>query len=461
MPLPHPTQPAYQVVDPATGELVESFPYATDAEVGEILATSRSAYLDWRDRALAERTDLIRRAGARLLDRAHELAETMRLEMGKPAAEGVEEIEYCASIFDYYVDEGRGLLADEELPTRGEGRAIVQHRPIGPLLGVMPWNYPCYQVARFVVPNLVLGNTVIIKHAESVPRTARALEQVMLDAGLPHGAYLNVFATHEQVETIIADPRVQGVSLTGSERAGSVVAAAAGRHLKKCVLELGGSDPFIVLDSADVPAMADLAWQTRIHNNGQACNSNKRMIVMDEIYDEFVAALVAKAEAVEDTAHPPLASRAAAEHLAAQVDDAIAKGARLLAGGVLAQDGSARYTPAVLVGVTEGMRAYHEELFGPVAVVYRVLHDDHAVELANSSAYGLGGAVFSTDPERARRVAERLEIGMANVNTPSGDGPELPFGGVKRSGFGRELGPAGMSEFVNKRLVYTAANPHA
>jgi succinate-semialdehyde dehydrogenase/glutarate-semialdehyde dehydrogenase len=461
MSLPGARQPAYQVVDPATGELIRSFPYATDTEVAEILGASQATYLGWRERTVAERADLVRRAGAGLVRRSRELAATMRLEMGKPLSEGADEIEYCASIFDYYADQGPALLADEELVTRGEGRAVVQSRPIGPLLGVMPWNYPCYQVARFAVPNLVLGNTVIIKHAESVPLTAGALEQVFLDAGLPHGAYLNVFATHEQVDAIIADPRVQGVSLTGSERAGSVVAAAAGRHLKKCVLELGGSDPFIVLDSPDVAAVAALAWRTRIHNNGQACNSNKRMLVMADIYDAFVATLVAEAEAVDAVAHPPLASRAAAEHLAAQVDDAVAKGARLLAGGVLSPDRSARYTPAVLVDVTKDMRVWHEELFGPVAVVHRVTHDEHAVELANSTPYGLGGAVFSADPQRARRVAERLETGMANVNTPSGDGPELPFGGVGRSGFGRELGPTGMREFANKRLVCTAVNPHA
>ncbi|MFJ6728715.1 aldehyde dehydrogenase family protein [Streptomyces sp. NPDC091281] len=460
-------QPAYRVVDPATGEPVRSFPCATDAEVDETLNAAHAAYLGWRDRPVAERAHLVRRAGAALLHRAHELARTMRLEMGKPLSEGVEEIEYCASIFDYYADQGPGLVADEELPSRGEGRAIVQSRPIGPLLGIMPWNYPCYQVVRFAAPNLVLGNTVIIKHAESVPLTARTLEEVMLDAGLPRGAYLNVFATHGQISSLIADVRVQGVSLTGSERAGSAVAAAAGRHLKKCVLELGGSDPFIVLDSADVAAVAALAWRTRIHNNGQACTSNKRMLVMADIYDAFVAALVAEADAVDSVTHPPMASRPAAETLAAQVDDAVAKGARLLAGGVLARDGSARYSPAVLVDVSEGMRAYHEELFGPVAVVYRVTHDDHAVALANSSAYGLGAAVFSADPQRARRVADRLETGMVNVNTPYGDGPELPFGGIKRSGFGRELGPTGMSEFVNKRLVHTAVdartgvNPHA
>ncbi|MFJ9249111.1 NAD-dependent succinate-semialdehyde dehydrogenase [Streptomyces sp. NPDC101776] len=453
-------QPAYRVVDPATGDPGRSFPYATDAEVAEILDASQSAYLDWRERAVAERADLVRRAGAALLRRSRELAATMRLEMGKPLSEGTAEIEYCASIFDYYADQGPALLADEELATRGAGRAVVRSRPIGPLLGVMPWNYPCYQVARFAVPNLVLGNTVIVKHAESVPLTARALEEVFLDAGLPHGTYLNVFATHEQVETVIADPRVQGVSLTGSERAGSAVAATAGRHLKKCVLELGGSDPFIVLDSPDVTAVAALAWQTRIHNNGQACTSNKRMLVMADIYDEFVTALVLEAKAVDTAVHPPLASRAAAEHLAAQVEDAVAEGARLLAGGVLAPDRSAHYSPAVLVDVTEDMRAWHEELFGPVAVVHRVTHDEHAVELANATPYGLGAAVFSADPERAHRVAERLETGMASINTPSMDGPELPFGGVRRSGYGRELGPA-MGEFVNRRLVCTAVQPHA
>ncbi|MGX9883285.1 NAD-dependent succinate-semialdehyde dehydrogenase [Streptomyces sp. NPDC002276] len=459
MTLPGTGRPAYQVVDPATGEPVRSFPYATETEVAEILDASQTAYLDWRERPVAERADLVRRAGAALLRRSRELAATMRLEMGKPLPEGIDEIEYCASIFDHYADQGPALLADEELATRGDGRAVVQSRPVGPLLGVMPWNYPCYQVVRFAVPNLVLGNTVIVKHAESVPLTAKALEEVVLDAGLPHGAYLNVFATHEQVETVIADPRVQGVSLTGSERAGSVVAAAAGRHLKKCVLELGGSDPFIVLDSPDVTAVAALAWRTRLHNNGQACTSNKRMLVMADIYDEFVTALGAEAEAVDTSVHPPLASRAAAEHLAAQVGDAVAKGARLLAGGVLASDESARYSPAVLVDVTEDMRAWHEELFGPVAVVHRVTHDEHAVRLANSTPYGLGCAVFSADPERARRVAERLETGMANINTPSMDGPELPFGGVRRSGFGRELGP-GISEFINKRLVCTAVRPH-
>ncbi|WP_194915835.1 NAD-dependent succinate-semialdehyde dehydrogenase [Catenulispora rubra] len=457
---PSTRQSAYQIVDPETGELVQSFPYATDAEIEAALQGAQAAYLWWRGRTVAERAETVRRAGAVLLGRAEELAETMRSEMGKPLAEGIAEIEYCATIFDYYADHGPALAADQELPARGGAQAVVQSRPIGPLLGVMPWNYPCYQVVRFAVPNLVLGNTVIVKHAESVPRTADTLEQIMLEAGLPHGAYRNVFASHGQIASIIADRRVQGVSLTGSEAAGSAVAALAGRHLKKCVLELGGSDPFIVLDSADVAAVAALAWQTRMDNNGQACTSNKRLLVMDDIHDAFVDALLAQAKAVDAAKHPPLASRTAAENLAAQVDDAVAKGARLLAGGTLARDGSARYAPAVLLDVTADMRAHDEELFGPVAVVYRVRDDDHAVEVANSSPYGLGASVFSTDTDRARRLAERLDAGMVSINSPSADGPELPFGGVKRSGFGRELGPAGMNEFANKRLVYTAAGPN-
>jgi succinate-semialdehyde dehydrogenase/glutarate-semialdehyde dehydrogenase len=286
----------------------------------------------------------------------------------------------------------------------------------------------------------------------------------MKDAGVPDGAYVNVFASHEQIETMISDPRVAGVSLTGSERAGAVVASIAGKNLKKCVLELGGSDPYVVLDTDDVKAAADTAWETRISNTGQACNSNKRMIVMDDVFDGFVARLTEHAKdlrpgdpkAEEEGTFAPLSSRAAAENLAEQVEDAVSKGATLHAGGVLGDGPAAYYSPAVLTGITKEMRAYREELFGPVAVVYAVSDDDEALALANDTAYGLGGAVFSTDPERATKVAQRLEVGMSNVNTPAGEGAEVPFGGVKRSGFGRELGPLGMDEFVNKRMFYIA-----
>ena len=374
--------------------------------------------------------------------------------MGKPKAEGIEEADFCQAIFDYFADEGATLVADQPIKTFTGGQAVVQRLPVGPLLGIMPWNFPFYQIARFAAPNLMLGNTIILKHAESVPRSALAVERIMKDAGVPEGVYRNVFATHDQIETIVADPRVQGVSLTGSERAGAVVAGLAGKNLKKCVLELGGSDPMIVLDSDDLGSVVDKAWDFRMYNTGQACNASKRMIVMEDLFDDFVAKMTQKALATES--FPPMSSRRAAETLAVQVDQAVSQGATLHAGGVLGDGPAAYYSPTVLTGITEDMAAYREELFGPVVVVYKVSSDDEALALANDTPYGLGGSVFSGDAQRATRVAERLDCGMANVNTTAGEGAEIPFGGVKRSGFGRELGPLGMDEFVNKRMFYVA-----
>ncbi|MET0821522.1 MAG: NAD-dependent succinate-semialdehyde dehydrogenase [Aeromicrobium sp.] len=448
------TSPTYQVTDPSTGEVVETFDHATDAEIESALSSAHAAYRTWKDVPIAERAVVVKRVAALFAERADELAAIATTEMGKPASEGVEEAEFCQAIFDYFADEGPTLAADQEIKGITGGRAVVQKLPVGPLLGVMPWNFPFYQIARFAAPNLMLGNTIILKHAESVPRSALAVQKIMDDAGVPKGAYVNVFATFDQVETIIADPRVAGVSLTGSERAGAVVAALAGKNLKKCVLELGGSDPMVVLDTEDLDAVADAAWGYRMYNTGQACNSNKRMIVMNDLFDDFVGKLTEKALALD--AFSPLSSRKAAETLHEQVQDAVSKGATLHAGGVLSDGPDAHYTPAVLTGITKDMRAYSEELFGPVAVVYSVGSDDEALELANDTTYGLGGSVFAVDEKRARSLAERLEVGMANVNTTAGEGAEIPFGGVKRSGFGRELGPLGMDEFVNKRLFYTA-----
>jgi succinate-semialdehyde dehydrogenase/glutarate-semialdehyde dehydrogenase len=450
------TSPTYQVTDPSTGEVVETFDHATDADIQAALTASHTAYSAWKDVPITERAVVVKRVAALFTERADELARIARQEMGKPESEGVEEAEFCQAIFDYFADEGPGLAADQEIKSISGGRAVVQKLPVGPLLGIMPWNFPFYQIARFAAPNLMLGNTIILKHAESVPRSALAVEQIMKDAGLPEGAYVNVFATFDQVETIIADPRVAGVSLTGSERAGAVVAALAGKNLKKCVLELGGSDPMIVLDTDDLDSVVGDAWDFRMYNTGQACNSNKRMIVMDDLFDDFVSKITEKALAIDPSTFSPLSSRKAAETLAEQVQDAVDKGATLHAGGVLSDGPDAHYSPAVLTGITPAMRAYSEELFGPVAVVYQVGSDDEALELANDTTYGLGGSVFSADPARATSLAQRLEVGMANVNTTAGEGADIPFGGVKRSGFGRELGPLGMDEFVNKRMFYVA-----
>ena len=428
----------------------------------EALAGADAAFRAWRTLPIEERAAVAARVGTLFTERVEELAAVITEEMGKPLAEARDEVAFCAEIFAYFAEQGPALAADQPITASGGGRAVVQKRPVGVLLGIMPWNYPYYQVARFAAPNLVLGNTILLKHAESCPRAALALQQLMDDAGVPAGAYANVFASHDQVADIIADPRVQGVSLTGSERAGAKVAEIAGRNLKKVVLELGGSDPYVVLDTDDVRESARTAFATRMGNTGQACNSNKRMIVMADLYDEFVAELTRQAEALipGDPAEAapgtfaPLSSRAAAEGLARQIRAAVDAGATLHAGGRLLEGPGAYLEPTVLTGITPDMAAHHEELFGPVAVVYRVADDAEALALANDTPYGLGGAVFSTDPDRARRLAEGLDAGMAAVNAAEAEGAEMPFGGVKRSGYGRELGPLGMDEFVNKRLLY-------
>ena len=453
---------AYRSVNPATGRVLAEHPTATDAQVQEALAGADAAFRAWRTLPIEERAAVAARVGTLFAERVEELAAVITEEMGKPLAEARDEVAFCAEIFGYFAEQGPALAADQPITASGGGRAVVQKRPVGVLLGIMPWNYPYYQVARFAAPNLVLGNTILLKHAESCPRAALALQQLMDDAGVPAGVYTNLFASHAQIADIIADPRIQGVSLTGSERAGAKVAEIAGRNLKKVVLELGGSDPYVVLDTDDVRESARTAFATRMGNTGQACNSNKRMIVTAGIFDEFVAELTRQAAALvpgdpseeADGTYAPMASRAAAETLAAQIREAVEAGATLHTGGTLAEGPGAYLAPAVLTGVTPGMAAHHQELFGPVAVVYRAADDDEALALANDTPYGLGGAVFSTDPERARRLAEQLECGMANVNAAEAEGAGMPFGGVKRSGYGRELGPLGMDEFVNKRLLY-------
>lgn len=454
----------YRVLNPATGTVVEEFPTATPGEIEDVLARANRGYSSWRTVPVQERARRVGRVGELIAERAEALAALITEEMGKTRAWALGEVRFSATIFDYYAKEGPQLTADEPIKTFGGGKAMMQKLPIGALLGVMPWNFPCYQVARFAAPNLVLGNSIILKHSESCPRTALAIEAIMVDAGIPADAYVNVFANHDQVATMIADSRIQGVSFTGSDRAGAIIGELAGRHVKKSVLELGGSDPYVVLDTDDVQKAAAAAWKTRFYNAGQACNSNKRIIVMDDIFDAFVAEMVALATMLKpgdpaadapDT-FPPLSTRAAGEKLAEQVRDAVDKGATLHVGGTMLDGPGAYFQPAVLTGVTRDMRTWREELFGPVAVVYRVSSDEEALTLANDTEFGLGGAVFSQDVARAQRLAERLETGMANVNISAGEGPEIPFGGVKRSGYGRELGPLGMDEFVNRRLLYIA-----
>jgi succinate-semialdehyde dehydrogenase/glutarate-semialdehyde dehydrogenase len=325
------------------------------------------------------------------------------------------------------------------------------------ILGIMPWNFPTYQVARFAGPTLVIGNAVLLKHAPQCPETAAALQQIYLDAGFPEGAYVNIYATNEQIANVIADPRVQGVSVTGSERAGAAVAEVAGRNLKKVVLELGGSDPFILLSTDDLDATVESAVAARLDNAGQSCNAAKRFVVIDELYqpflEKFTAAMTAQKTGdptSDDAEIGPLSSSTAADRLQDQLDRATKGGAKVVAGGE--RDGN-YFSPMVLTDVTPDNDAYREELFGPVAVVYRVGSEEEAVKLANDTPFGLGSYLFTTDPEQADRVANQIEAGMVYVNIVAADGAELPFGGVKRSGWGRELGKYGMDEFVNKKLI--------
>ena len=458
------TGSTYRVRDPATGEITRSYRSATDQEIDSALRRAHAAARRERIRAAADRADELLLVAALLRERAVPLASIIAEEMGKPMAQGISEVEFSAEIFEYYARNAPGLTADEPIPSSAGGSAVLQKRPLGPLVGIMPWNYPYYQVARFAAPNLALGNTVLVKPSEWCPRSAIALEELLMEAGVPEGAYQSVLATHDQVRVMIADPRVQGVSLTGSERAGSAVAAIAGEHLKKVVLELGGSDAYVVLDTESVEDAAATAWAVRMENMGQACNSNKRIIVAQHLFDEFVTELVQLASRLgpgdplhlSGSEYPPLAARSAALHLQDVVADAVSKGATLHAGGQVLDGPGAYFSPAVLTGVAPHMRAYHEELFGPVAVVYCATDDEDALRLANDTEYGLGAAVFSADAARAARFAKNLEVGMVSINAASAERAEFPFGGVKRSGFGRELGPLGIDEFVNRRLVYVA-----
>ncbi len=450
----------YRVENPATGDVVETFDTATDAQLEDVLSAAVEAQREWAKRPIGERAEIVGKVAALFDERKDELGRIIGEEMGKRLTEGVEEAEYCNEIFQYFADNGEKFSQETALDVDGAS-AVLERLPVGVLLGIMPWNFPYYQVARFAAPNLMLGNGVILKHAEICPRSAGAIQQIMDDAGVPAGVYTNVYADHDQIATLIGDPRVVGVSLTGSERAGAVVGALAGQHLKKAVLELGGSDPYIVLDTDDVKAAAETAWGLRMYNTGQACDSNKRMIVMDDIYDEFVAELETLAKAAspgeftaEDaTVYQPLSSRGAAERLADQLARAKDAGASIRVGGELSDSG-AYVSPAVVTDIPRGSDVFYEEFFGPVATVYKVSSDEEALELANDSQFGLGGTVFSRDPERAKKVGAGLEVGMAKVNTTAAEGANVPFGGVKRSGFGRELGPVGMDEFVNKRLYW-------
>jgi succinate-semialdehyde dehydrogenase/glutarate-semialdehyde dehydrogenase len=449
----------YAVVDPATGETVKEYPTISDEDLREAIGRADETHQTWsQSTTVSERAALVRRVGELHEEKRQQLAEIIVREMGKPIEQALGEVDFCKAIYDFYADNAEELMADEPIKLLdGEGSAFIRRSSLGVLLGIMPWNYPYYQVARFAGPNLVIGNTILLKHAPQCPESAAAIEDLYHEAGFPEGAYINIYATNEQIEWVIGDPRVRGVSLTGSERAGAAVAEIAGRNLKKVVLELGGSDPFILLKTDDLDTAVEQAVAARLENTGQACNAGKRFIVMDELYEPFLQKFTEALTAVKpgdpsssETTIGPLSSKTAAERLEDQVKRALAGGAKLVAGGE--REGNF-FSPTVLTDISPENEAYHEEFFGPVAQVYRVGSEEEAVRLANDTPFGLGSYVWTNDDEQAKRVADKLDTGMVFVNAVGAEGAELPFGGVKRSGFGRELGRFGADEFVNKKLI--------
>jgi succinate-semialdehyde dehydrogenase / glutarate-semialdehyde dehydrogenase len=447
----------YAVVNPATGETLAEYDTLDDAGLDAAIQSADAAARGWSDTPVAERIALLRRAAELHRERSAELGAIIVREMGKPLSAAIGEVEFAADIIAFYADHIDEVTRDQPLEISGEGTAVIRRSPLGALLGIMPWNFPYYQVARFAGPNLAIGNTILLKHAPQCPESAEAIAAVFRDAGFPDGAYVNLRIDNAQAASVIADPRVHGVSVTGSERAGAAVAEVAGRHLKKVALELGGSDPFLLFSTDDLDATVQAAVDARLDNTGQSCNAAKRFIVVNELYDAFLERFTAAMTAAsvgdpfaEDTVLGPLSSLAAAERLQEQVDRAVAQGATLVAGGT--REG-AFFAPTVLTSVTAEMDAYREEFFGPVGVVYRVADEEEALTVANGTPFGLGSYVFTTDPEQAERVADRIEAGMVYVNVVLADAPELPFGGVKRSGTSRELGLLAADEFVNKKLI--------
>lgn len=453
---------SYATVNPYTGELVKKFPDATDAQVEQALTDAHAAFLQWRETSFAHRGEILQRAANILRDNKRKYAELLTLEMGKVIGEAEAEVELSAQIIEYYVKNAGKLLAPEKLPVAdpAEGNATLVHEPLGTILAIEPWNFPYYQIARILAPQLSAGNTVILKHASNVPQAAAAFESLMRDAGLPHGAFQNLYATRSQIEKIINDPRVHGVALTGSEGAGAVVAAQAGKAMKKSTLELGGADAFVVLEDADMPKTVKWAVFGRHWNGGQVCVSSKRMIIVDKVYDQFlsqytegVAALKAGNPLDATTTLAPLSSQSAADEVKEKIRQAVAHGATATEVGPKVPATGAFVQPTILTNVTPDNPAYYWEFFGPVSMILRAKDEDDTVRIANDSPFGLGGSVFTSDLKRGEKVAHRISTGMVFVNHPTMVKADLPFGGIRNSGYGRELLGLGLKEFVNHKLV--------
>ena len=454
---------SYQSINPFNGELVKSFDEHTDQQLETAIATAATCFDTWRELFYAERAVIVAKAAAIMRGRAEEFARPVTLEMGKLFAESVGEVMLSADILDYYAAHAERFLAPERLKPES-GEAVVESSPLGVLFGVQPWNFPYYQLARFAGPNLMAGNVVMVKHSGTVPQCAMAFEQLWREAGASEGAYTNLLISHDQVLAVIDDPRIRGVALTGGVAAAKGVAERAGKNVKKSTMELGGSDAFIVLEDADLDKTLTWAMWAKMNNMGQCCIAAKRFIVVESLADLFLAKFTAAMEALQagdpmdqTTTLGPLSTEAALVQLVKQVDEAIAHGATLVLGGKRLDRPGSFMQPTILTDITPDNPAWREEFFGPVALFFRVEDEDAAIALANDSDYGLGGSVFTRDIDRGKRVASRIETGMVFVNHPTWTAADLPFGGIKNSGYGRELASHGIHEFVNKKLVRVTA----
>jgi succinate-semialdehyde dehydrogenase/glutarate-semialdehyde dehydrogenase len=450
---------SYVSVNPATGEVLRTFTEHTDEEMWDALTIANKAFRPWASRAFSERSKIIGRSAHLLLEKKEELARLATVEMGKIIAESRGEVELSASIMQHFADNAESLLEPKKINS-ATGDARLEYSPLGVLLSIQPWNHPYYQLARFVGPHLMSGNVVLLKHAPGVPQCALAFERVLREAGVPEGVYTNMFLNNDQSGSLIDDPRVKGVALTGSERAGEALASRAGRNLKKSTMELGGSDAFVVLDDADLDHTVAMAVLGRFGNSGQTCIASKRFIVVESMLDKFLLRFIAAAEQLklgnpldESVTLGPLASDAALQLILRQIKEATSNGAQIVLGGRRAGEVGAFLEPTILTNVTRDNPAYNQEFFGPVALVFPARDEEEAIAIANDSPFGLGGSVYTSDIERGKRVASRIESGMVFINYPYVSAPELPFGGIKRSGYGRELSSLGLEEFVNKKLI--------
>jgi succinate-semialdehyde dehydrogenase/glutarate-semialdehyde dehydrogenase len=450
---------AYQSINPFTNQKLKEYPPHTDEHIQNALDQAEQILKsDWPQQ-IDHRIEVLRKVAQKLREQKTELAKLMTLDMGKLIKQSEGEIESCAKIAEYFADQAKEFLAPVSYETE-LGEAWVEHHPLGIVMAVEPWNFPFYQLMRVFAPNCAIGNPVLAKHAGIVPQCAEAFEKLVLEAGAPRGVWINLFISSDQVQEIIADPRVQGVALTGSEGAGSAVAEQAGKYIKKSTLELGGNDVFIVLDDADLEKAIKIGCQARVNNSGQVCTAAKRFILHEKIADEFKAGMLKAFQELKigdpldpETTLAPLSSADALEKLTKQVDKAVAHGATVLTGGKPIEHAGNFYEPTILENISRDNPAWYEEFFGPVAQIYVAKDEDEIVSIANDSHYGLGGVIHSQDIERAKKLASRVETGMIWINWFTDTAPELPFGGIKNSGYGHELSIDGFREFTQKRLV--------